>query len=74
GERNAMSPMGTASNDATILTDEKTKPEVSGTSMYSQVILHHHSGGKEKTNMHIGNMATERKKRESASHRRINCH
>ncbi|KAI3902234.1 hypothetical protein MKW92_022978, partial [Papaver armeniacum] len=54
--------------------DERRKQEVLGTRMDTQLILHHHHN-EEKTNMHIGdgaseeNMATERKKREKRKSR-----
>ncbi|KAI3935570.1 hypothetical protein MKW92_027292 [Papaver armeniacum] len=70
GEQNEMSSMGTVSVDATILSDEKRKPDMSGTSMDSQLMLHHHSGVEEITNMDIKdgaseeNMATEMRKKE----------
>ncbi|KAI3950898.1 hypothetical protein MKX01_013608 [Papaver californicum] len=65
-----MPPERTVSNDATILSDEKKKPNMSGTSIDTELILHNYSGDEEKTNMDIEdgaseeNMATERKKKE----------
>ncbi|KAI3945783.1 hypothetical protein MKW98_023057 [Papaver atlanticum] len=70
GEQNKMPSVGTVSVDATILSDEKRKPDMSGTSMDSLLILHHRSGDEEKTNMNIEdvaseeNRATERKTKE----------
>ncbi|KAI3841152.1 hypothetical protein MKX03_007880 [Papaver bracteatum] len=70
GEQNEMPSVGTVSVDATILSDEKRKPDMSGTSMGSQLILHNRSGDEEKTSMNIEdvaseeNRATERKTKE----------
>ncbi|MCL7026700.1 hypothetical protein MKW94_008724 [Papaver nudicaule] len=63
-----MSAVGTVSKEATIVDAEKKKPDMSGTSMGSRLLLNHLSGDEEKTNMDIEdgaieeNMATERKK------------
>ncbi|MCL7046648.1 hypothetical protein MKW94_012813, partial [Papaver nudicaule] len=55
---------------ATTLGDEKREPEESGTSMDSQLVLNHHSGDEQKTNMDIEdgaskeNIVTDREKKE----------
>ncbi|KAI3841151.1 hypothetical protein MKX03_007879 [Papaver bracteatum] len=59
GEQNEMPSVGTVSVDATILSDEKRKLDMSGTSMDSQLTLHHRSGGEEQTNTDIKDGASE---------------
>ncbi|MCL7046925.1 hypothetical protein MKW94_022038 [Papaver nudicaule] len=69
-EWNQMSPMGTVSNDAMVLGDEKKKSDMPESSIDTQSISHLLRDDEEKANMDIEdgvseeNMATERKKKE----------